>query len=90
MNNLVIAKKEPLDKRNPNIPFEKDEWESWREHPLTQWFLDKFLQEAAQNAKQTFIDHAWGRREVDPIYHAALFEREKVFKEMQDIDYDNF
>ncbi len=90
MNNLVIAKKRPLSKTNQSIPFDLDEWEAWRENAVTRWFLDSFIADAASEAKQTFVDHAWGRREVDPIYHAALFERAKVLTEMQELDYDNF
>lgn len=89
MNNSLIAKIRTLSKTNSSIPFEKDEWEAWRENAVTQWFLDEFIAQAADDAKKTFVDHAWGRREVDAIYHAALFERSKVLTEMREVNYDN-
>lgn len=69
--------------------FEKDEWESWREHPLTHWFLDVFLANNAEDAKQTFIDYAWGKKDIDPIYHASLFERTKVIQQMRELTYED-
>ena len=71
------------------MPFEKDEWETWREHPLTIWFLDVFLAKEADEAKQNFIEHAWGQREIDPVYHAAIFERVKVLNEMRTLTFED-
>lgn len=79
-----------MSKPNQAFPFEKDEWEAWRENPLTVWFFDHFVKQASSDAKQTFVDHAWGRRDVDPIYHAALFERAKVLNEMREMSYEDF
>jgi hypothetical protein len=71
------------------VPFEKDEWEGWREHPVTMWFMETYLQNEAASAKQAFIDYAWGRREIDPIHHATLYERAQVLDEMRRLDYDD-
>lgn len=70
-------------------PFEKDEWEAWREHPITHWFMETFLLENAEHAKQTFIDYAWGRTDVDSVYHAALHERAKVLTEMRELTFED-
>lgn len=71
------------------ILFDKDEWESWREHPLTRWFLDHFTAEKAAEAKQTFIDYAWERKEIDPIYHAYLLERARTLEQMRELTYED-
>lgn len=71
------------------ISFEKDEWESWREHPLTHWFLDVFVANEAIKTKQDFIDYAWGRREIDPIHHATLYERAQVLEQMRTLAYED-
>jgi hypothetical protein len=78
-----------MSKQNLTPIFEKDEWEAWREHPITNWFMETFLANAANEAKQTFVDHAWGRRDVDPVYHASLFERAKVLNEIRELDYES-
>jgi len=70
-------------------PFEKEEWESWRENVLTGWFMDSFLSNHAANAKQTFIDYAWGRVEIDPVYHASLYERAKVLSEIKELTFED-
>lgn len=69
--------------------FEKDEWDAWREHPVTTWFMDQFLAKEAEEAKQRFIEYAWGQRDVDPITHAAIFERAKVLNEMRSLIYED-
>lgn len=69
--------------------FEKDEWEAWREHPLTSWFMDVFLAKEADEAKQRFIEYAWGQREIDPILHASMFERSKVLTEMRTLIFED-
>lgn len=71
------------------LPCEKDEWEAWREHPITQWLFDGFLKNEAEAAKQEFIDYAWGRAGNDPVKHAAMFERNKVIIELINLNYDD-
>lgn len=71
------------------LPFEKDEWESWREQPITRWLLDKFLAAEAEAVKQQFIEYAWGRAGNDPVMHASLFERASVLKELIALNYDD-
>lgn len=70
-------------------PFEKDEWEAWREHPITRWFLDDFLGAAATEAKQTFIDFAWQHGNKDAAFHASCYERAKVLNEISTLNYDD-
>jgi hypothetical protein len=70
-------------------PFEKDEWEAWREHPITHWFLDEFLATAAIEAKGAFIDFAWEHGNKDPAFHASCFERAKVLNEISTLTYDD-
>lgn len=72
-----------------SIPFEKDEWEVWRAHPLTQWLLDDFLEGEADEALNEFMRYAWGRAGNDPAIHASLFERHKVLTELRLLDYED-
>lgn len=51
--------------------------------------MDHFLVGRAQEAKQTFIDYAWERKEIDPIYHAYLLERARVFQQMYELTYED-
>lgn len=71
------------------MPFDKDEWEAWREHPLTYWFMETYLAGKVAEAKQTFIEYAWGKREVDPIYHASLFERSQTLEQIKTLTYED-
>jgi len=71
------------------LPFEKDEWEGWREHPITCWLLDEFLAAEAEDAKAKFIDYAWGKAGNDPVLHASLFERAQVLKELIALNYED-
>lgn len=68
---------------------DKDEFEAWREHPLTMWFMDDLLGKQETEAKKTFVDYAWGRKEIDPIYHAALYERAEVLKQLRALTYED-
>jgi hypothetical protein len=72
-----------------NFPFEKDEWEAWREHPLTDWLFDVFLARAAEDAKQEFINYAWDKGNNDPAFHASCFERAKLINELRLLEYDD-
>ncbi len=69
------------------IPFDKEEWETWREHPITSWLIDEFLQREADNAKQHFVSLAWDKGMLDEKLHASLFERHKVITEIKTLEY---
>lgn len=71
------------------IPFEKDEWEAWREHPIAVWLFDHFLVESAKEAKDEFINYAWNGPGLNPAIHAAFFERNKVLLELKSLTYDD-
>lgn len=71
------------------IPFEKDEWETWREHPITSWLIDVYLANEGNEAKEAFIAYAWGRAGNDPALHASYYERHKVLNELKTLDYED-
>lgn len=71
------------------MKFEKDEWESWRENPITQWLLDEFLTREAIDTKNEFIAYAWGMAGNDPVKHAAYFERAKVLNDLIALTYED-
>jgi hypothetical protein len=48
-----------------------------------------FLAKEANEAKNTFIEHAWGQKEVCPILHAAIFERNKVLNEVIQLTFED-
>lgn len=72
------------------IPFDNDEWEAWREHPITSWLLDEYLAEQAYTAKETFIKFAWEKGGQSSVYHASLFERAKTINEIRELTYIDF
>jgi len=51
--------------------------------------MDDFLAKKADEAKQAFIDYAWPAREIDPIFHASLYERAQVLEQMRELTYEN-
>lgn len=69
--------------------FEKDEWDDWRDHPVTVWLFDTFLKNEIEATKQEFIDYAWGRAGNDPIKHASLFERANVLSDLVTLTYED-
>ncbi len=71
------------------IPFEKDEWDDWRDHPITAWLFDHHLKNEIEATKQAFIDYAWGQAGNDPVKHASLFERSNVLKELTTLTYED-
>lgn len=71
------------------IPFEKDEWEDWRDHPITAWLFDSFLTNEIEATKQEFVSYAWGKAGNDPVKHASLFERANVLKDLVTLTYDD-
>jgi hypothetical protein len=46
------------------VQFEKDDFEAWRENPITRAVL-KLLSEEAESARNTWIQHSWAGGEAD-------------------------
>lgn len=51
--------------------------------------MDEYLAQKSAEAKQVFIDYAWGNKAIDPIFHAALFERASVFDQMRTLTFND-
>jgi hypothetical protein len=68
--------------------FEADEFESWREHPITRHVLDVWMAARCADAQAASASAAWAGN-LDSVHHACLREAHDRMQELRMLSYDD-
>lgn len=69
--------------------FDKDEFETWREHPITRKLMDELIPVWQKTAKTRSAALAWEGM-LDPVTHACLRECVSRLEEIRTLTYEDF
>lgn len=69
------------------MKFTRDEFEAWREHPMTRLVLDQYVRDQLTLTRETHDDEAWNGR-LDPEKHASLRERHETLEWIQELSFE--
>lgn len=70
------------------MTFEKDEFDAWRDNPITQAVM-KYVQELADRAKAEWIAASWEQGVVDPVLRADLYSRSQIASDLVNLNYED-
>jgi hypothetical protein len=66
---------------------EKDDFEAWRAHPITE-AVSKALVLLAERNKQKWIDASWGGGIADPLVLADLKARAEMAQDLSELTFE--
>lgn len=67
--------------------FEKDDFEQWRAHPVTE-AVSKALVMLAERNKQKWIDASWSGGQADPVVLAELKARAQMAQDLSELAFE--
>lgn len=70
------------------VPTE-EEFEAWRDHPVTRWVIDAF-DIIAEEQKSAWIEATWTGGHCDSFELCALRTRADTYQAMKDAEYSDF
>lgn len=70
------------------MKIEKEDYEQWLAHPVTEWFFaaHRIL---AERTKQKWIEQSWDGGNPDPLMLADLRARAEVVKDLCELKHDD-
>jgi hypothetical protein len=72
-----------------SLPFDSDEFYSWRDHPITSHIFDVILANEITEAENYWFDRAFYKGRLDPAFRAECHARVKLANELIDLNYDD-
>jgi hypothetical protein len=69
------------------LPFDEEEFISWRENPITRHIFDYLLAGEIEEAKDYYFKIVWEQGNLDPVLRAACVERAKLATELLTLEY---
>jgi hypothetical protein len=67
----------------------EEEFQAWRDHPVTQWVIGAF-DIVAEEQKQAWLNATWEAGQCDSYELLALRTRADTYQAMKDSDYSDF
>lgn len=67
----------------------KDEFQLWREHPITEWVFAA-LKAASEAQKQAWIDSSWASGVADPRVLIELNTRADAYRALYETEYERW
>lgn len=72
-----------------SLPFDEDEFVTWRENAITRFVFDTVLELGAKEAKQYWTKQAWEKGNLDPILHMECKSRVALADQLRTITYED-
>lgn len=66
---------------------DKDEWDQWKENPITRWVLQA-LETAAQHQEAAWREASWVKGEADALVLTELRTRADAYRALAEMDYE--
>ncbi len=70
------------------MKIEKEDFDSWRDHPITQEVMRAF-DLLGEKAKEKWLAASWGRGQCDPLLLADLKARAEVVQDFREITFED-
>lgn len=70
-------------------PPSAEEFEAWRENPVTQWVMDACLK-AADDNQRLWFDMSWGQGKADQEALIELRTRADAYRAIAETEYDSW
>jgi hypothetical protein len=67
----------------------EEEFEAWRDHPVTQWVIGAF-DLVAEEQKKAWLEATWDAGHCDSYSLCELKTRADTYQAMKDADYSDF
>lgn len=69
------------------LPFDDDEYFTWREHPITSYIFDTMLSDEIVEAENYWFNLAFNKGNLSPILRAECHSRVKLAQELIELNY---
>lgn len=65
----------------------KEEFEAWRDHPVTEDVF-RALKQLGEEAKSVWLQASWGKGQCDPVLLADLRARAEVVNDLRELSFE--
>ncbi len=66
---------------------ELEDWEQWRNHPVTEWVLAA-LNKSAEAQRRAWLDASWEAGNPDPMLLKELTTRADAYRAMSEVTFE--
>lgn len=76
-----------MELQAPKAPFSREDWEAWKDNPISQWLFRATLQ-FSETLKAEWMSQSWGQGKADPLALCELRTRADAYEALDAMTYD--